>query len=331
MSEQKLSLSTSPFLHDRETTPWIMFQVVFSLLPIVAVAFYFFGLSVILVTVTAVISCVLTELFFDTARPRGKSLKDGSAVITGILLALVLPPGFPLWMVFVGGVVAVGMGKVMWGGLGQNIFNPALLGRAFLQAAFPTAITTWSPPDGGYLVARGTNLALPFFQGESVDAVTSATPLALMKFQHESTDVLQLLLGSTGGSIGETCAILIIIAGIYLALRKIINWRIPVSIFVAVMVFSGILYVVSPEAYPSPLFMLFSGGLMIGAVFMATDPVTSPLTPRGCWMFGIGIGFLVVLIRVWGGLPEGVMYAILLMNGVTPLINRVTQQRVYGT
>ena len=308
-----------------------MFQVVYALLPILGAAFYFFGLASLLMCTTAVLSCFLAESLFRSGPERFGSLKDGSALLTGLLLALTLPPGFPLWMVFLGGFAAIAIGKVIWGGIGQNLFNPALVGRAFLQAAFPTAITTWSQPDGRFLAARGTNLALPFFQGETLDAVTSATPLAKMKFQHEPTAILDLFFGNTSGSLGETSAILILLAGIYLAARKVFNWHIPVSILATVAIFSGIFFYVNPEFYPSPLHMLFSGGLLLGAVFMATDPVTSPFTIKGCWLFGFGIGFLVVLIRIFGGLPEGVMYAILLMNSAVPLINRATRYRVYGT
>ena len=327
----KLNLSTSPFLHDQVSTPWIMYQVVFALIPVIGAAYYFFGLSTFLLCATAVASCFATEWFFSNGRPRYKSLKDGSALITGLLLALTLPPGFPLWMAFLGGVASVVLGKVIWGGLGQNIFNPALIGRAFLQAAFPTAITTWSAPDGQFFTARGANLAIPFFQGETVDALTGATPLAAMKFQHEATDMMNLMMGNTAGSLGETSGLIIILVGIYLAMRKIFNWHIPVSILTATALLSGILHLTDPAIYPSPMHMIFSGGLLLGAVFMATDPVTSPFTIKGCWIFGAGIGFLVVLIRIFGGLPEGVMYAILLMNAVTPLINRVTPYRVYGT
>ncbi len=326
----KLSVSTSPFLKDRDTTPGIMMTVVYTLIPIVLVSIYYFGLSAILVILTAIISCMATEWLFNKPDDRFRSLKDGSALITGLLLALTLPPGFPLWMVFIGGVVAIGMGKAMWGGLGQNIFNPALLGRAFLQAAFPTAITTWSPPDGRYMGLRGTNAAIPFFQGVNVDAVSGATPLAKMKFDHLPTDSLDLLLGATGGSLGETCALILILAGLFLLIKKIINWRIPLSIILTVGVLSGVFYMIDPEIYPSPVFMFLSGGLLLGAFYMATDLVTSPISPKGIWIFGIGIGILIVLIRIWGGLPEGVMYAILLMNAGTPLINRFTKIRTYG-
>ncbi len=330
MPDQKLSISTSPFLKDEATTTWIMYQVVFTLVPVVGVAYYYFGLSAVMITLTAILSCLLTEWIFNRSAGKRISIMDGSGLITGILLALTLPPGIPLWMVALGGLVAIGMGKVIWGGLGQNLFNPALLGRAFLQAAFPTAITTWSPPDGRFMSLRGTNLALPFFQGQNADGITSATPLAQMKFDHLTTDWVELLIGKTGGSLGETCALLLILAGLYLVVKNIINWRIPVSILLSVSIFSGIFYFIDPQIYPSPLFMILSGGLLLGAVFMATDLVTSPITQKGIWIFGIGIGILVVLIRNWGGLPEGVMYAILLMNAFTPLINRFTKNRTFG-
>lgn len=325
-----ISISTAPFLHDTATTPKIMWEVVYTMIPVFLVSVYYFGLSAVLVMLAAVAGCLATEWVFDRAPAHGRSLRDGSALITGMLLALTLPPGFPLWMAFLGGVVSIGMGKTIWGGLGQNVFNPALLGRAFLQAAFPTAITTWEAPDGRYLAARGTNLALPFFQGHPVDAVTTATPLSRMKFDHAVTPLTDLLLGNTSGSLGETCGALLLLIGLYLILRKIINWRIPVAILLSVGALSTLLYFLDPGRYPSPLFMLLAGGLLLGAVYMATDLVTSPLTPKGIWIYGLGIGALVVLIRIWGGLPEGVMYAILLMNAVTPLINRFAKGRVYG-
>ncbi|MDH5476123.1 MAG: RnfABCDGE type electron transport complex subunit D [Cyclobacteriaceae bacterium] len=330
MLKNILSISTSPYLKDKDTTPWLMYQVVYSLIPVVLVAFYYFGISAIVTTMVAVLSCLLAEWLFDATGSKGWSIKNGSALITGMLLALTLPPGFPLWMTFIGGFVAIGMGKAIWGGLGQNIFNPALLGRAFLQAAFPTAITTWSAPNGDFFALRGTNLAVPFFQGESLDVVSGATPLSKMKFDHETTNLSDLLFGNTSGSLGETCGVLFILIAVYFIVRKIINWRIPLSMVLSVVVFSGITYLINPERYPSPAFMLLSGGFLLGAVYMATDLVTSPLTPKGVWIYGIGIGVLIVLIRNWGGLPEGVMYAILLMNSVTPLINRYTKTRTYG-
>lgn len=305
-----------------------MWEVVLTLVPVFGAAFYYFGLSAVLVTLAAVTGSLVTEYWLDPRRM--EALKDGSALITGLLLALCLPPGFPLWMAFLGGVVSIGLGKAIWGGLGHNVFNPALVGRAFLQSAFPSAITTWEPPDGRYTAVRGTNLAMPLWQGEPVDAVATATPLAKMKFDHEPTHLLDLLIGRTGGSLGETCALILILAGIYLIARRIINWRIPVAILLAVVIPTLVIYLIDPQKYPSPAFMVLAGGLLLGAVYMATDYVSSPLSSKGLWIYGIGIGVLVVLIRVWGGLPEGVMYAILLMNAATPLINRYTRNRVYG-
>jgi len=330
MESGKIKISSSPFLHGSDTTPRIMWEVTISLLPMVLAAYYFFGLGALLLIATTILACMLTEYFFDQSVNKGASLKDGSAMITGLLLALCLPPGFPLWMAFLGGVVAIGMGKTIWGGLGQNVFNPALLGRAFLQAAFPTAITTWSPPDGAYLSFRGTNLAIPFFQGKNVDVVSSATPLAQMKFEKIVTPYSDLLWGNISGSLGETSAILFLLAGLYLIIRKIINWRIPLAILLAVILFSGLFWLIDNQNYPSPLFMILSGSLLLGTVYMATDLVTSPITPKGLWIYGVGIGLLIVMIRLWGGLPEGVMYAILLMNACTPLINRFTKIKPYG-
>lgn len=304
-----------------------MWEVVYTLIPVVGVAFYFFGLSALLVTAATVAGGLVAERLFD---PGKKALSDGSALLTGLLLALCLPPGFPLWMAFLGGFVSISVGKSLWGGLGQNVFNPALLGRAFLQAAFPEAITTWDLPDGRFWSVRGTNLAMPFFKGEPVDAVSAATPLSQLKFSQEVTSTTDLLLGNVSGSLGETSGLLLILLGVYLVVRKIINWRIPVSILLTAAVFSAVLYFIDPAKFPSPQFTVLAGGMLLGAVYMATDYVTSPLTTKGLWIYGFGIGFLVVMIRVWGGLPEGVMYAILLMNAGTPLINRFTRTRVYG-
>lgn len=328
--ERTYTVSTSPFLHDRESTPRIMYRVIYSLIPFVLAAIYFFGISALLVVLSSILGSLFTEYLFLSGTKRAQSLKDGSSTITGMLLGLTLPPGFPLWMAFLGGVVAVGMGKLIWGGLGQNIFNPALVGRAFLQAAFPTAITTWTAPGREFLSWNGTNLAPPLFQGKTVEAVTGATPLAQMKFEHNQTPITDLLLGSISGSLGETSALLLIIVMGFLLVTKTINWRVPVSVLGSTMLFSALFWIISPQNYPDPLFMILSGGLLFGTVFMATDLVTSPITPKGLWIYGCGIGVLVVTIRLWGGLPEGVMYAILLMNACTPLINRFTRIKPYG-
>jgi electron transport complex protein RnfD len=234
-------------------------------------------------------------------------------------------------MAFLGGAFGIAFGKLVFGGLGQNPFNPALVGRAFLQAAFPIAVTTWPAGEMAWGTMRGPNFAIPLLSGEAgVDVVTAATPLGLWKFEGEITELLSLMIGRTGGSLGETSGLLILVCGGYLALRKYLNWRIPFGILLTVFVFSEILYLLNGEVYPPPFFMLFSGGLMLGAVYMATDMVTSPVTNFGSWVYAVGIGILVVLIRIWGGLPEGVMYAILIMNALVPFINRATQPRVFG-
>lgn len=325
--DARLSLTASPHLKAPDSTPTIMWSVVGSLAPVVGAAVYFFGLSAVLVLSAATLGAMLTERMVG----QPGSLGDGSAAITGILLGLTLPPGFPMWMAFVGGVIAIGLGKHIFGGLGQNVFNPALLGRAFLQAAFPGAITTWPQAGGSWMALRGDNLALPLMRPDAPDVITAATPLGLMKFDFIPTEVMDLLIGTTSGSLGETSAVLILLGGGYLALKNYLNWRIPAGIFATVAAFGGILYSIDPTRFPSPLFALFSGGLMLGAIYMATDMVTSPLTNAGCWIFAFGIGVLVVLIRTWGGLPEGVMYGILLMNSLVPFINRATQPRVFGT
>lgn len=327
MTRSRLLVTASPHLGAPDSTPTIMWSVVGSLVPVVAVATYYFGPSALLVIAAASAGGVLTELWFG---PKG-ALWDGSAAITGILLGLTLPAGLPLWMAFVGGVFGIGFGKLVFGGLGQNIFNPALLGRAFLQSAFPVAMTTWPIAAPHWSDLRGDNLAIPLMSPEVVDAMTGATPLGLMKFDQIGTDVSALIMGSVGGSLGETSALVVLGCGVYLAVRKHLNWRIPASIFATVAVLSGSLHLLDAARYPGAMFMLFSGGLMLGAIYMATDMVTSPVTNKGCWVFGFGIGFLVVVIRLWGGLAEGVMYGILLMNALVPFINRATQPRVFGS
>lgn len=322
-----LIIAASPHLKGLDSTKTIMWHVVASLVPIIAASVWFFGPSALLVVGASVAGAVATERLLGD---RG-AIGDGSATITGILLGLTLPAGMPLWMVVVGAAFAIGFGKLIFGGLGYNIFNPALLGRAFLQAAFPVAITTWPATSGRWWALRGDNFALPLMQAHAPDAVTAATPLGLMKFEHQGTRLTDLVLGSTGGSLGETAALLILLCGAYLAVRGYLNWRIPASILATVGLLAAVLHAIEPARYASAPFMLFSGGLMLGAVFMATDMVTAPLTNGGRWVFGVGIGLVVVIIRVWGGLPEGVMYAILLMNALVPLINRVTQPRVFGT
>jgi electron transport complex protein RnfD len=329
--DPRLVVQSSPFIRSPVTTPRIMRDVFLALVPVWAVSIWYFGLSSLLVVTAATAGALGTERLLGgrpAGHPRGAGLGDGSALLTGVILGLTLPPPLPLWMAFLGGVVAIGLGKLIWGGLGHNLFNPALVGRAFLQAAFPLAITTWTAP-GGPLALWRTNFAPPLMH-PGVDIVTTATPLNLMKFEHQATPWAELLRGQVAGSLGETSAAVILLAGLFLLWRRAFDWRIPVAVLGTVAAFSGVLWLLAPDRYASPAFMLLSGGLMFGAVFMATDPVTSPLAPRGAWAFGAGVGVLVVLIRVWGGMPEGVMYAILLMNAAVPLIERVTQPRAFG-
>ena len=325
--DPRLLVQPAPFLRPTVSTPRIMVDVLIALVPSIGVAVWLFGLSALLVLAAATLGCVATEWLLAPGR-RGASLSDWTAVLTGVLLGLTLPPSFPLWMAALGGFVAIALGKLAWGGLGRNLFNPALVGRAFLQAAFPIAITTWVPPAGPLALYRG-NLAWPMFAAP-VDAVTAATPLGRMKFLGEATPLGDLFLGNVGGSLGETSAVAVLLGLAWMLWRRACDWRIPAALALAAGTLAEIVHRVAPDHHPGGLFTLFGGSLLFGTVFMATDPVTSPLSPRGAWIFGGGVGVLVVLIRFWGGLPEGVMYAILLMNAATPLIDRALQPRAFG-
>ena len=329
--QPRLLVQPSPLLKQPMTTAQAMRDVLLALLPATLAGVWYFGLGALLVLLASIAGAVLTEWVFTPRHQRREQLGNYSGLVTGLLLGLCLAPGLPLWMAFLGGVVAIGLGKVIWGGLGYNLFNPSLVGRVFLVAAFPVAMTTWSAAVGpaGFFDLPDSLFAAPFMQA-SYDAVSSATPLGLMKFQSQPTPLWDLMIGKTTGCIGETSGLLLILGGVYLLLRRDLDWRIPTAILASVAAFSSVLFVIDPQQYPGPLFTLFSGGLLIGAIYMATDPVSSPITPKGAWIFGIGIGLLVVLIRVFGGFPEGVMYAILLMNAATPLIDRYTQPRVFG-
>jgi electron transport complex protein RnfD len=302
-----------------------MRSVLASLVPVAGAALLFFGPSALLVLAACVAGALATERWLGPPR----ALRDGSAAITGVLLALSLPAGLPLWMAFAGAAFGVGFGKCLFGGLGRNVFNPALLGRAFLQAAFPAAMTTWPDPSAPWAALRGDNLALPFASPRS-DALTGATPLGLMKFERAPTGLGDLLLGTTSGSLGETSALLVAAGGLWLAWRGHLDWRIPAAVLGTVAALAAGLHALDGARHPGAGFMLLSGGLVLGAFYFATDPVTSPVTRAGAWVFGAGVGVLVVVIRTWGGLPEGVMYSILLMNALVPFVNRATQPRVLG-
>ena len=330
-----LNIDTSPHVHGTVKTDDIMRNVVWALLPVCAFSVYAFGLDALLTIVVATITCLLTEHLMSRSDRQVSSIGDWSVTITGLLYALTLPPGLPLWMVVCGGVIAVALGKMLFGGLGNNAFNPALVGRAFLQAAFPSAMTSWTPalnPDRFSTLSQSL-LTAPFQSPvyESVsDGVTSATPLALMKFDQQLTELGDLFVGYTAGSYGETSTIAILLGGSWLVARNMMNWRIPASIFAVVILFSLVFNSFDPVVYPGPLFALFSGGLMLGAVFMATDMVASPMTTKGVLLYGGLIGALVMIIRYWGGAPEGVMYAILLANAASVHIDAVTQPKVFG-
>jgi electron transport complex protein RnfD len=332
MLNKTLNINTSPHITKGISTDVIMQNVIWAMLPLVMFATYAFGISALLVILATTAAAVLTEHFLCKISKKDTTIKDWSAIITGILLGLTLPPAFPLWMAFLGGVIAIALGKFVFGGLGYNVFNPALVGRVFLQASFPVAITSWSPAllAGRFTSVSSATFTLPFMTPK-IDAMSGATPLAAFKFDKIATDTQDLALGIISGSAGETSALIIILGGLYLIYRNMMNWRVPVSILTTVFVFSGIFYLLDKTTYPSPFFMLFSGGLMLGAVFMASDMVGSPITPKGIWIYGFAIGLLVVVIRIWGGQPEGVMYAILLGNALSPQIDKLIRPRVYGT
>ncbi len=309
----KLELSSSPHVHSRWNTKQAMWLVVLALIPAIVSAVVFFGFYQLLVIAVAVGFAVGTEAAIKTIRKRKVTITDGSGIITGLLLALILPPNFNLAFTALGSIVAIGLGKEIFGGLGYNIFNPALVGRAFLQAAFPVPMTTWSEP----------NFA-------NVDAVTSATPLSAFKFDSVATELSSMMIGNIGGSIGETSSIAVLAGGLFLIFAGVVNYRVPLAMVIGAVVFGGIFWFIDPASYPNPLFHLAAGGFLFGALFMATDWVTSPMTAKGMWIFGLGISLVLIVIRLFGGLPEGVMYAILFMNAFVPLINRYTRPRVFG-
>ena len=321
----KLTISLSPHVHGGDSVKKNMYGVCIALLPALLCSFYFFGIGAIAVTAVSVASCVffewaISKYLLKNPRP---TITDGSAILTGILLAFNLPSNFPLWMVVVGALFAIGVVKMTFGGLGCNLFNPALAGRAFLLISFPVQMTTWPTPGQGFL---------------TLDATTGATPLATMKLIAKgeasmsdlSNSLTDMLIGNTGGCLGEVCAIAILLGLIYLLVKKIITWHIPVSILVTVAVFSGLMHLANPTTYVAPQYELLSGGLLLGAVFMATDYVTSPMTHKGQLIYGVAIGLLTMVIRTWGAYPEGMSFAILIMNAFTPLINNYCKPKRFG-
>ena len=318
----KLIVSPSPHLHTKTSTKSLMRDVVIALLPAVAVSVLFYGWSELLVLGVSVASCVLLEyLITKYLLKKPCTVGDWSAVITGVLLALNLPATTPFWVVLIGAVVAIGVAKMTFGGLGQNLFNPALVGRVFLLISFPTYMTDWTKPQG-------------FITNSIVDAYSGATPLGIAKgFGPEATeamDYLNMLFLNIGGSAGELSAIALLIGFAYLLIRRVIRPYITLSIIATVAVFSGIFWAINPAEYTDPLFNILSGGLLLGAIFMATDYVTSPMSTWGGVVFGVGIGLITMLIRYFGAYPEGVSFAILIMNSVVPLLNKWFHTKKYG-
>ncbi|WP_427041691.1 RnfABCDGE type electron transport complex subunit D [Fusobacterium sp. SB021] len=300
------NMGPSPHIRTAETVDKVMYDVIIALVPALLMAVYVFKTRALIVTAVSVIFCMLTELVFNKIRKVECTLHDGSAIVTGLLFAFVIPVGMSLQYVAIGAVVSIALGKMLFGGLGQNVFNPALVGRAFVQASWPVAITSFTL-DG---MAGATML----------DAMKRGVPEILIR---EGNPYVQALIGQMGGCLGETSALALLIGGAYLIYKKQIDWKMPVIIIATVAVLTGI-------AGRDPLMHVLSGGLMLGAFFMATDMVTSPVTPKGKLIYAFGIGALIALIRMKGGYPEGTAFSILIMNGVTPLINRYTMPKKFG-
>jgi len=323
-----LNVSPSPHQQSPETTRKLMYGVVIALLPALAASIYYFGMGAIIVTLTSMLSCVAVEYLMQKFILKVKpSISDGSAVVTGLLLAFNVPANLPVHIIIIGAIIAIGVAKMTFGGLGNNPFNPALVGRVFLLISFPVQMTSWPVPTG--------------FKTGYTDAVTGATPLGLLSEGVKNGETvsaimdkipshMQLFYGQMGGSMGEIAAAALILGSIYLLWKKIITWHIPVSILLTVAVFTGILWLADPTKFADPLFHLLTGGLMLGAIYMATDYVTSPMTPKGMIIYGIGIGAITVLIRTWGAYPEGVAFSILIMNAFVPLLNMYIKPKRFG-
>ncbi|MDF1560389.1 MAG: RnfABCDGE type electron transport complex subunit D [Bacteroidales bacterium] len=323
-----LNVSPSPHLSSPETTRRLMYGVVIALVPALAASIYYFGMGAIIVTLTSVLSCVAVEYLVQKFILKTKpSVKDGSAVVTGLLLAFNVPSNLPIWIIIIGAIISIGVAKMTFGGLGSNPFNPALVGRVFLLISFPVQMTSWPVPSG--------------FRTGYLDAVTGATPLGILtegvkagesvaSLMEKVPTHMQLFYGYMGGSMGEIAAAALILGGIYMLWKKIISWHIPVSILMSVALFTGILWLADPTIYADPGFHLLTGGIMLGAIFMATDYVTSPMTHKGMIIYGVGIGVITVLIRTWGAYPEGVSFAILIMNAFVPLLNMYIKPKRFG-
>lgn len=324
----KLIISPSPHIHGDDSVKKNMYGVIIALVPAFLASLWFFGIGAIIVTLTAILSCVLFEYLIQKYLLKvTPTVTDGSAIITGLLLAFNLPTSTPLALIVIGSLFAIGVGKMAFGGLGNNPFNPALAGRVFLLISFPVQMTTWPVPIESRL--------------SYVDAQTGATPLSVLKeglsagesmsdLMAKIPSTIDMLLGAMGGSMGEVAALALLAGLAFMLFRRIITWHIPFSILGTIALFTGILHWSNPEAYATPVFHLLTGGVMLGAIFMATDYVTSPMSKQGMLVFGVGIGIITVLIRVFGAYPEGVSFAILIMNGFTPLIDKYMKPKKFG-
>jgi electron transport complex protein RnfD len=320
-----IRVSCAPHISERFSTRGVMIDVIIGLVPAMAAAGYYFRINALILIATCVISSVATELICNAIRKKPNSLTDFSAVVTGIILALSLPPSVPVWVAVIGSVFSIAIGKMVFGGLGANIFNPAMVGRTFLTASFGILMTSWTVP-------ATVDPKMPKIAPENVvSARTQATPLAWSKLaiknelgaiEYNQEQFKAAFMGEVGGCLGETSVIALLIGGLYLLIRRTINFHIPLAVLLSAFVFAAIFYLIDSHAYVQPFYHLSSGALLLCAFFIATDPVTAPLTCRGKWIFGIGVGTLTMLIRIAGEYPEGVMYAVLLMNAVTPLIDR---------
>lgn len=319
--DNMFTVSPSPHIHGGLSVKKLMWGVVYAMIPATLVSIYFFGLDALRVIALGVGSALLFEFLIQKYLLKGEtSVSDGSAVITGLLLAFNVPANLPWWIIIIGSAVAIGIAKMSFGGLGKNPFNPALVGRVFMLISFPVQMTSWPLPK-------------PLFAKAITDAITGPTPLGIMKeglkagetivqLKSQIPTYVDMLLGQSGGSLGEISALALLLGAIYMLLRKIITWHIPASYLGTVIIFSGILWLANPEKFVDPLFHLVTGGMMLGVFFMATDMVTSPMVPKGQLIFGFGCGLLTIIIRVFGAYPEGVSFAILIMNAFVPLINK---------
>ncbi len=322
---RNITVSCSPHISERLSTRTVMLDVIIALVPAMIAAGYYFRIRAAILIATCVISAVATEWLCNAIRKKSNSLDDLSAVVTGIILALSIPPALPVWAAVIGSCFAIAIGKMIFGGLGANIFNPAMVGRAFLTACFGMLMTTWTVP-------ATIDSAMPKIAADNkINARTQATPLAWSKQAIKTKTQAKVVneqieaafTGEVGGCLGETSTFALLLGGLYLLIRRTINPHIPLAVLASAFIFAGITYLINPDAYISPLLHLTSGGMLICAFFIATDPVTAPLTAKGMWIFGIGVGTITMLIRIIGEYPGGVMYAVLLMNAVTPLIDRL--------